>query len=836
MPPAAHPPGTPTPPVAGRAEPKPVRIVIFYSSIGHGHISAAHTIAREITRQNPHAVVRLQDIRAFMSPVRRRIDERLYWFVANHLPTCFENLFQSMQERGNRTASLASLPNDYPEDRVLAFLRDEAPHTALATHYGSAQVLGTLRERGHLQDVRIGWLHTDFFEGFFPRISKRIDQTFLAHPELTTRWLAAGVPTDLITTSGMPVNLPPAPPQVRQTTLAALGLDPARPTILLAGGKEGAGDYAGLLASLAAQATSPVQVVALCGANIRLRDTLVRHAPHWAPRVSLRPCGLVPQPEVIALMRSADLLITKAGGLTPAEAFAIGLPTLLLDVVRGHERENAELFHRLGLAELAPTAAQAGSRALHLLADQPRREAMLAAQTEFRSNSRIGLIARFALEDARPPRQTPPDFGTEHGVPAAGVEAALAQLEREAPAEIELLLSYSSSTEPERIVRENPFGHLALRVGPTVYSANHLADRATGTPLLQHLSLGDYLFGVTPPAGCQQHTSTYGMAYGRDTIGLRIAGIAPVAGSAMLAEARRIEEEFRDGAVGWNRRDFNCADAVARILGAGGYQLYPWASWRSLSTMPLDVFDRALGFFQANPAYGVTLVAYRKLPGPHARYRFSRFPLSLTQPWRSLTRVLTDFSPDSLENAVIKQVTSYGDQRLFVEDLSARPTASRLAPKGSKPPPRLSLERALLQDAALLLTAQARVRLAEFQLQNDPLLQTELRQVIARSHELVRIATEHAEEALVQSAAGRIRTMFNTLTKEYGAFDAAQWYPKQFARYLRQVRRFEVFVAHELAQLGRAPSDRPLRRQLSHMAGRLGRALRRTSGQEPPTR
>lgn len=34
-------------------------------------------IALEITRQNPHAVVRLQAIRAFMSSIRRRIDERL---------------------------------------------------------------------------------------------------------------------------------------------------------------------------------------------------------------------------------------------------------------------------------------------------------------------------------------------------------------------------------------------------------------------------------------------------------------------------------------------------------------------------------------------------------------------------------------------------------------------------------------------------------------------------------------------------------------------------------------------------------------------------------------
>jgi hypothetical protein len=88
---------------------KPKKIVIFYSSIGHGHISAAQAIQEEIARLNPAALVILQNIRTFMHPRWCRIDERLYWFVANNLPECFESLFRSMQARGNRVPSLAPL-------------------------------------------------------------------------------------------------------------------------------------------------------------------------------------------------------------------------------------------------------------------------------------------------------------------------------------------------------------------------------------------------------------------------------------------------------------------------------------------------------------------------------------------------------------------------------------------------------------------------------------------------------------------------------------------------------------------------------------------------------
>jgi hypothetical protein len=114
------------------------KIVIFYSSIGNGHIVAAQAIQQEILRQDASARVLLQDIRLFMSPAWRKIDERLFWFIAKHLPESFDTLFLTMQARGSSVPSLSLLPNDYPEEKVLAFLESQAPDAILATHYGAA--------------------------------------------------------------------------------------------------------------------------------------------------------------------------------------------------------------------------------------------------------------------------------------------------------------------------------------------------------------------------------------------------------------------------------------------------------------------------------------------------------------------------------------------------------------------------------------------------------------------------------------------------------------------------------------------------------------------------
>lgn len=256
-------------------------------------------------------------------------------------------------------------------------------------------------------------------------------------------------------------------------------------------------------------------------------------------------------------------------------------------------------------------------------------------------------------------------------VAAAGIDLALCQMDRHVHADIELLLSYSTSRTPQRIVLENPFGHIAIRIGDTVYSANHKAIRSTDPTLMQHIPLADYLYGVRPPSPSQLHTNTYGMAYGRETLALRVAGVSPARMRAMEAEVAAIEEEFGSGRLAWDKRTSNCADLVTRILAAGGWTIETPSRRLGLPSMPLDVFEAADAALARDPALSATVVAYRQVSGAGADYRHCRFPLSLYQPVRSLSHVIRNDGPDSLEDRIRFQVTSlHGGGELFVEMLA----------------------------------------------------------------------------------------------------------------------------------------------------------------------
>src|SRR5439155_24536726 len=99
-----------------------------------------------------------------------------------------------------------------------------------------------------------------------------------------------------------------------------------------------------------AQLDLTAEMVVVCGRNEGLRARVAK----LPARMPLRALGLVDN--VAELMRSAEVLVTKAGGLTLAEAFCCGVPVVVHDVLPGQEAGNLEYVLARQAVEYAPTA------------------------------------------------------------------------------------------------------------------------------------------------------------------------------------------------------------------------------------------------------------------------------------------------------------------------------------------------------------------------------------------------------------------------------------------------------------------------------------------------
>jgi UDP-N-acetylglucosamine--N-acetylmuramyl-(pentapeptide) pyrophosphoryl-undecaprenol N-acetylglucosamine transferase len=131
---------------------------------------------------------------------------------------------------------------------------------------------------------------------------------------------------------------------------SALGLDPARTTIFVMGGSQGAQRLNLAVAALLAEGLLPAewQLVHVTGPT----DVIPRQlAPELAGRVVMRPYLEDPR----AAYAAADVIVSRAGASTLAEIAATGTPSLLVPypfASNDHQRLNAEVFVRAGAARL----------------------------------------------------------------------------------------------------------------------------------------------------------------------------------------------------------------------------------------------------------------------------------------------------------------------------------------------------------------------------------------------------------------------------------------------------------------------------------------------------
>jgi 1,2-diacylglycerol 3-beta-galactosyltransferase len=141
----------------------------------------------------------------------------------------------------------------------------------------------------------------------------------------------AGISPEQCAVLGIPVReqfrCGPAGPGAKAALRASLGLDPNRFVVLVTAGAEGGRGMKAWTRAIISGAAD-VDVVAVCGRDEKLRTNLERLAARSSGRLIVT--GFVEN--MADWLRSADVLVTKAGPGTIAEATSCGVPMLLAGV------------------------------------------------------------------------------------------------------------------------------------------------------------------------------------------------------------------------------------------------------------------------------------------------------------------------------------------------------------------------------------------------------------------------------------------------------------------------------------------------------------------------
>jgi 1,2-diacylglycerol 3-beta-galactosyltransferase len=178
----------------------------------------------------------------------------------------------------------------------------------------------------------------------------RVDYCMVPTEAARQRAVQLGMSAERVEVVGQPVSLSfSAGIGKKGPVRARLGLHSERPCVLIVGGGDGVGPIFETARAISSHVPG-AQLLVVCGHNERLRRRF--DAAEW--EVPIRVYGFVNNmPE---LMSASDLLVTKAGPGTLAEAFIAGLPVIIFGYTPGQETANVDyvLDHRAGAFATAP--------------------------------------------------------------------------------------------------------------------------------------------------------------------------------------------------------------------------------------------------------------------------------------------------------------------------------------------------------------------------------------------------------------------------------------------------------------------------------------------------
>ncbi|NOX62062.1 MAG: glycosyltransferase [Chloroflexi bacterium] len=201
-----------------------------------------------------------------------------------------------------------------------------------------------------------------------------LDKYIVPYAEMIPRAQQLGLSPARIEALGMPVreSIREGANISKEEARRHLGLDLMRPLVLLTGGGEGVGPLAEIATRLV-EHRPPAQIAVIAGRNRRLHEQLSR----LAQRGSLQVQGFTKRMDL--WLAATDILVTKAGPNSLAEAFVMGLPTVIYAAIPGQEEGNVTLVERHGAGAWAPGPKKTVGAVMALLAD-PKARARMSRQ------------------------------------------------------------------------------------------------------------------------------------------------------------------------------------------------------------------------------------------------------------------------------------------------------------------------------------------------------------------------------------------------------------------------------------------------------------------------
>jgi 1,2-diacylglycerol 3-beta-galactosyltransferase len=373
------------------------RLLFLIADTGGGHRAAATAVERQMAMSSP-GDFEITILDPFSSAKPRVIGGTagLYGPITRHARWLWGGLYHATNSRSavallegtvlrsvTRAVTEATLRID--PDCVVSF-HPLLNHVSVRAVHGQARRIPVVTVITDLVDIHVAWACPD------------VDAVVVPSPGGLDHCRRAGIPASRCHDFGLAVDRRftelPSDPEGIAAIRSRLGLREHAFVVLVCGGADGSGGLVKHARAIAA-ASLDLDVVVICGRNERARSALA--GLHTASGRPVRVLGYVNNmPE---WMRASDVVVSKAGPGTIAEALCCGLPLLLVWYLPGQERGNVEWVVDIGAGRYVPRDEQLVDAVAELAV--PGSEALATMRAAVRAAARPDATRRIAELIAR---------------------------------------------------------------------------------------------------------------------------------------------------------------------------------------------------------------------------------------------------------------------------------------------------------------------------------------------------------------------------------------------------------------------------------------------------
>jgi processive 1,2-diacylglycerol beta-glucosyltransferase len=316
------------------------KVLVVYASFGAGHRVVAENIVAWLKRTSPQAQVELLDVLSHEDGLLSYFMQRVHYVLYHHVPGLWGAVYGASWARWfvKRFRYVAARFN---HKKVFTVCEALQPDIIISTQTTATGVVAYLKREG-LSDAKLIVALTDF--GF---------QSLWLYDEVNEYWTVTPEQVATIcehTSNSVVKHVGVILPPINSVDVVAvrqrLDVPVHARVVLWSSGSLGVGWSVAEWRSIieqAVQQNSEVYHIIVCGHNKVLRETLT---VLQFPRVVILGYH-TPMSELYAI---ADTFVTKAGGVSVAEALQYGLRIVLSYAFPGQEQDNYNYLTRHGLA------------------------------------------------------------------------------------------------------------------------------------------------------------------------------------------------------------------------------------------------------------------------------------------------------------------------------------------------------------------------------------------------------------------------------------------------------------------------------------------------------